>query len=397
MSNMYMGIFIIIYDKRGDTMFKRLVLLLTIFLLLFSLTLTAWARSAFLVKEGMRGEQVRQVQTLLITKGFLNGEADGICGSQTVEAIKKFQLSAGLEADGICGDETYALLNGRSAVAVNSGSDTEPGSGALKPGMSGNRVRALQELLFKHGYLLTEPDGIYGTLTEHAVINFQRDTGLTVDGICGSETIARLQNRQAVHGDDSSSAVLREQSSYAAPGSVIKPGMHGDGVTLLQEYLIDFGYLSGHADGLYGPQSVAALKRFQADNGLEADGICGSATYAAFSMSPQTTAPVPPPAPIPSDQIRGRLIHVYATAYSPMDPGLSLYTATGKFLRRGIIAVDPAFIPLGTHVYIPGYGEATADDIGGSIHGNHIDIAFDTHEEALNFGHQSLDIYLLDE
>ena len=80
-----------------------------------------------------------------------------------------------------------------------------------------------------------------------------------------------------------------------------------------------------------------------------------------------------------------------------MEPGLSLYTATGKFVRRGIIAVDPAFIPLGTHVFIPGYGEATADDIGGAIHGNRIDIAFDTIEECMSFGRQSIDIYILDE
>ena len=79
-----------------------------------------------------------------------------------------------------------------------------------------------------------------------------------------------------------------------------------------------------------------------------------------------------------------------------MDPGMNLHTATGKFLRRGIIAVDPSFIPLGTRGFIPGYGDATADDIGYAIKGNRFDIAFDTHEEALLFGRRSLEIYIYD-
>ena len=53
-------------------------------------------------------------------------------------------------------------------------------------------------------------------------------------------------------------------------------------------------------------------------------------------------------------------------------------------------------IPLGTRVYIPGYGEAIADDTGGAIVGNRIDIAFDSHEEAIYFGRQQLEIYIIE-
>ena len=451
-------------------MMKRIGLLLGVLLLVSCFSITAFAKSVFLVKEGMRGDNVRQVQELLIANGFLTGSADGVCGSETVEAIKRFQQSVGVEADGICGDETIALLMGqaptsnaadgsgplkpgmsgdrvkemqemlfsigylqtapdgvygsvteaavisfqsaagltadgicgnatlarlRELAAGNSASNSaanvsDSGSGALKPGMTGDRVKGLQELLYKHGYLLTNPDGIYGNATEIAVMNFQSDTGLTPDGICGDATLSKLLNRQT----DEVTHKEHEESAYAAPGSVIKPGMRGDGVILLQEYLIDLGYLSDMADGLFGPKSVSALKAFQRDNGLEPDGICGSSTYAALSMIP---TPSDEPAPAKADIITGRQVRVEATAYSSMDPGMSLYTATGKFLRRGIISVDPSFIPLGTHVYIPGYGEATADDMGGDIRGNRIDVAFDTHEEAMAFGRQSIDIYILEE
>ncbi len=65
-------------------------------------------------------------------------------------------------------------------------------------------------------------------------------------------------------------------------------------------------------------------------------------------------------------------------------------------MRHGIIAVDPDIIPLGTHVYIPGYGDAVAEDVGGAIHGHRIDVAFDTRAEALAFGRQDIEIYIRD-
>ena len=80
------------------------------FLLLFSTT-EAMA-SSILVRQGSRGPAVRQVQSLLIEQGWLPGAADGICGNQTVAAIKSFQKANGLDADGVCGNGTYSVLSG---------------------------------------------------------------------------------------------------------------------------------------------------------------------------------------------------------------------------------------------------------------------------------------------
>ena len=92
----------------------------------------------------------------------------------------------------------------------------------------------------------------------------------------------------------------------------------------------------------------------------------------------------------------GRAMYVSASGYSAYDPGNSKHTASGTLVRHGVIAVDPNVIPLGTHVFIPGYGDAVAEDIGGSIHGQRIDVAFDTHEEALAFGRRDLEIIIVD-
>ena len=59
------------------------------------------------------------------------------------------------------------------------------------------------------------------------------------------------------------------------------------------------------------------------------------------------------------------------------------------------MAVDPHVIPLGTRLYIPGYGFAIADDTGGAIKGHVIDLAFDSHQEAINFGVRHITVYIL--
>ena len=172
--------------------------------------------------------------------------------------------------------------------------------------------------------------------------------------------------------------------------------MHGEGVADVQRKLIEHGFLSGQADGICGARTVAAIKRFQSSVGLTPDGVCGLQTYAALEDADYNISDTSWTDVVEETPTLGKSVYVEATAYSPFDPGVGTYTARGNVVRRGIIAVDPSFIPLGTRVYIPGYGEAVADDTGGAIRGNRIDIAFDTYDEALSFGRQHIEIYILD-
>lgn len=86
---------------------------------------------------------------------------------------------------------------------------------------------------------------------------------------------------------------------------------------------------------------------------------------------------------------------VEATAYSPQQPNLSNYTATGIRATRGVVAVDPSVIPLGTNLYIPGYGHAVAADTGGAIRGKKIDLCFDNIQESIEFGRRNIKVYIL--
>jgi 3D (Asp-Asp-Asp) domain-containing protein len=71
-------------------------------------------------------------------------------------------------------------------------------------------------------------------------------------------------------------------------------------------------------------------------------------------------------------------------------------TAIGLLAQRGVVAVDPSVIPLGSRVFVDGYGYAIAGDTGGAIQGMRIDLCFNTYDEAMNFGRRTVKVYIID-
>jgi len=87
-----------------------------------------------------------------------------------------------------------------------------------------------------------------------------------------------------------------------------------------------------------------------------------------------------------------------ATAYSPgtEDNGQwNNLTYVGGTVRKGVVAVDPEVIPLGTNLWVEGYGPAVAEDEGGAIKGNRIDLAFNNRQEAQNYGIKPVKVYVM--
>ncbi|MBP2646037.1 MAG: hypothetical protein H6Q75_1477 [Firmicutes bacterium] len=96
--------------------------------------------------------------------------------------------------------------------------------------------------------------------------------------------------------------------------------------------------------------------------------------------------------------MRFRTTHMMeATAYTPYDGAQTGITASGIAARRGIVAVDPSVIPLGSRVYIPGYGLALAADTGGDIVGDRIDLCMEGRGEAMSFGRKTVKVYVIAE
>jgi len=127
-----------------------------------------------------------------------------------------------------------------------------------RQGNQGPNVYALQYLLRFHGQILTL-DGNFGPQTRSAVMNFQTNEGLAVDGLVGPQTWIAL-----IH------------------GGTVQPGSHGDPTRAVQYLLkIKFGYALA-IDGIYGPETQSVITDFQQGHGLVQDGIVGGQSWKAL-------------------------------------------------------------------------------------------------------------------
>lgn len=181
--------------------------------------------------------------------------------------------------------------------------------------------------------------------------------------------------------------VLPDSVQAAQP--TLKLGAKGEAVKTLQQTLNSKGYWCGTVDGIFGNKTYNAVIKFQKDAGIKVDGIVGPQTWSALGKSSNTNYNQP-------SRGNARTLTVVATGYCPCYkcnyPFYGQPSYLGYPLRKGIVAVDPKVIPMGSRLYIPGYGEGIAADQGGAIKGNRIDLCFSTHQEALNWGIKTVTI-----
>lgn len=153
----------------------------------------------------------------------------------------------------------------------------------LYSGCRGEAVRALQQVLIDLGCLQGSADGIFGVRTEEAVRAFQLRSGLTPDGLAGTKTRTVLASARA--GSVPAEAPAAAPAPAEAPAykpTTLYSGCSGEEVRVLQQQLIDLGYLRGTADGTYGAKTEEAVRAFQHRNGLTPDGLAGAKTRAAL-------------------------------------------------------------------------------------------------------------------
>ena len=173
---------------------------------------SASALQATTLCNGMSGEAVKEIQQALIDLGYLKGEADGVFGNKTENAVRKFQKANGLTADGLVGEQTRTLLLKMAAELHQQNTDSTPtpqpeteatptptpspeptatatpaptGSSlfggnyaTIRYGDKGARVKALQTGLITLKYLKGTADGNFGKKTKAAVVDFQKAKGL---------------------------------------------------------------------------------------------------------------------------------------------------------------------------------------------------------------------------
>lgn len=320
--------------------------------------------------EGNRGDVISDMQRRLQTAGYLKGEIDGVYGQDTVHAVQAFQKNHGFPISGAIDEMTYSALEAVEGKDSAKQAPAKPShsSNNYVVGDTGSAVESIQRKLKRLDYLDGVADGIYGGQTAMAVRAFQKDEGLSVTGEVDHQTLVTLN---AAYEDMTGEFTLSEGDS-------------GKKVIRLQNKLLLHGYNPGVADGVYGEGTAEAVRRLQAEENLSRTGIADGDVWDRLDSAPRFTGRYK------------KVFHMKSTAYAPMDGNGDGRTALGGYAGKGHAAVDPDVIPLGSVVYIEGYGYAICDDIGGAIHGMVIDVGVDNLQQAYEWGSKSrINVYLI--
>ena len=218
----------------------------------------------YAVSKGVQGDDIQRIQGRLYELGYLASadQVTGNFGDSTEAAVLKLQKVNGLKEDGKVGQQTVNLLY-----------SDEVKPNMLEYGEKSEVVLACQERLKALGYMTSEPDGAYGADTSIAVKRFQSRNDLVVDGYLGPSTRIALDSPDAV------------------PNG-LSLGDEDETVKRVQELLSKYGYLvSGNVTGYYGEITENAVKSFQRQNGLSADGMVGVQTMAKLTGNDVKKAP----------------------------------------------------------------------------------------------------------
>ncbi|MEA4911165.1 MAG: peptidoglycan-binding protein [Oscillospiraceae bacterium] len=242
------------------------------------------------LKKGSTGDNVKLMQYdldmigeyLYNALGFL--KVDGIFGSATEATVKQYQAIKGLTVDGIIGQKTWDAVTADYASIPDTSTDIYPGV-PLTYGSTGVAVLTMQtdfnEIAPVYTALgLLKIDGVFGQKTADAVRLFQKQFGLTPDGVIGETTWYKVDG---VHKHVKGGAPDTVQTVY--PGAPVQYGSSGDSVRYVQSYMNrvgtanHLGFPVVKIDGQFGPNTRSLAIAFQTHFGLTADGIVGTGTW----------------------------------------------------------------------------------------------------------------------
>ncbi len=324
----------------------------------------------FSMKLNNTGDRVTALQGMLKTMGYFSATPNGVYDRDTYQAVRTFQKAKGLTVDGVAGPKTLAVIY---ILAVT---PTPPPVIYLTPtpvatqtpltaanvivmqlGTRGVAVTNLQIRLMELGYYACIPDGVYDADDIAAVRVFQQKNNLKVDGIAGLETQLVLHSAVAVpFATATPNALATATPTAIAPviTETLRIGSAGETVRQMQLRLIQLGYLSGSADGIYGNGTANAVSRFQRASKLTPDGIAGSETLTALYSSSAVTTPTlaPTAAPVAAtllkigdrgDDVRQMQQTLVALGYLRAADGvygLQTYNAVKSFQSRNSLTSD---------------------------------------------------------
>ena len=264
------------------------------------------------LRQGSNGQNVRLVQFWLkiartVYASLHSVTVDGVFGTATTAAVKRFQSYFGLTSDGVVGRTTWQKLYEVYNDIANKllSASLRPGEypGVLRRGSTGTAVRELQFYLYlMSAYETSIPavsiDGSFGAATEAAVRAYQRFAGLTVDGVVGRTTWSSLYGKASAL-RSSGPVVTLKRLPY--PGTPLTLGADGSAVLYYTILLRRIAYYydsveSPPLSSVYTEETANATRSVQALLELPATGVADAETWtAAEALSLQLAAFSPNP------------------------------------------------------------------------------------------------------
>lgn len=248
------------------------------------------------VEFGERAYGVRSLQQALKDEGYFSDTVTGQFGPMTQEALRKFKADYALSGDATSTtDEDIATLLAATGIQEKNLPELSIG---LQEGMEGSSIRQAQKLLRYLGYYRGRTDGIFDAEFREAISRFQLETGVTTSltdlgsGRIGPATREMVLKRWKVQVVRSKAKKLVVKSfikekvkDEALPQKLLANGDSGQGVKLLQSFLVDLGYLSpSDRTGTFGSRTEAALLQYQLDRNI----ITSAASKGAGVFGPAT-------------------------------------------------------------------------------------------------------------
>lgn len=188
--------------KKFALVMAALLIALSVFVPQTALAASSVQRYQILMR-GDRDGYVLAMQKALFDKGFLKLKPTGYFGTDTQDAVLKFQVAHHLTADGKAGPVTLKLIMGKSYVPLPATRKVvDAQADAVRPGDKGDDVKALQKRLKDLGYYKYKTiTGFFGPMTVDALKNFQKSNGLPATGVAAEKTLGVVYTSKVVKAD----------------------------------------------------------------------------------------------------------------------------------------------------------------------------------------------------
>ncbi|MFC4738310.1 peptidoglycan-binding protein [Bacillus daqingensis] len=337
------------------------------------------------LSHGDTGYLVEELQQDLNDLGKYNFDIDGIFGPITEEAVQELQAAYGLEQSGVATPETISALYD----AVNAAPQAQENAADESAVAEAAEEEAAAEEAAAEEAAAEEAAAEEAAAEEAAAEEAAAEEAAAEEAAAEEAAAEEAAAEEAAAEEAAAEEAAAEEAAAEEAAAEEAAAEEAAAEEAAAEEAAAEEAAAEEAAAEEAAAEEAAAEEAAAE---EAAAEEAAAEEAAAEEAAATSSS--------SGEAEGETLTVEATAYTANCTGCTGVTATGIDLNANpdqkVIAVDPNVIPLGSTVEVEGYGTAIAGDTGGAITGNKVDLYMQSHQEAINFGRQTINVTVVD-